>query len=121
MKGIEPAAICGRAPSTGEGAMNRIYSLSILPLLAVAQQAAAEAVALPAAAVAASAPVTVSLPSSFAVVIWAPILIALVAMVGTLVVLISRQGRAPVVKAPRTSALESPKTRPTRGPAFAST
>ncbi|HKY92603.1 MAG TPA: hypothetical protein VJM11_16260 [Nevskiaceae bacterium] len=98
--------------------MNWTHSLSILPLLAAAQQAAAEAVALPAAAVAASAPVTVSLPSSFGMVIWAPILVALVAMVGTLVFLISRQGRTPVAR-PRTIVLKPAKTRPTRAPALA--
>jgi hypothetical protein len=99
--------------------MNWKHSLSILPLLAAAQQACAEAVAVPAAAVAGSAPVSVNL--SLPMVIWLPLVLTLAVMVGTLVFLISRQGR-PAVQAPRqVRATQDPKTRPTRVPAFART
>jgi hypothetical protein len=60
-------------------------------------------------------------PDAFAVLVWAPLLLATVGLCGTLLVLILRQGRTPAVKVPRAAAPKRPRIRHAHLPAFART
>lgn len=58
-------------------------------------------------------------PDAFAILVWAPLLLAMLALCGTLLVLILRQGRTPVVKVPRAATPKRPRMRHAHAPAFA--